>query len=208
MSTLVKITTLTVMISVLTVTNTLHAQNVTYGVKAGMDLSNLGGKDAEDMDLDINPGFHLGGFIETPVSAMLDLESGLYLSTKGFKSSMDIDDVNLKFTSTSYYLDLPVLAKYSFNQGFNAFAGPQLSYLINSRETWEFDGDKESEWDIEGLNRFDLGLVAGTGYNFKNGLSVNANYDLGLSKLGKDDDSNVYNRVLKVSMGYRFYKLI
>ena len=47
-------------------------------------------------------------------------------------------------------------------------------------------------------------MVAGTGYLFKNGFLINANYDLGLSKLGKDDDSKVYNRVVKVSVGYTF----
>lgn len=190
--------------SCITGVGTLYAQNLSFGVKAGMDFANWGGKDASDSNLDMNPGFHIGGFVESPLTRSLELESGLYLATKGARGEDSIEGIDLKVRSTSYYLDLPVLVKYSFPAGLNLFAGPQFSYLLDSKWTWEFDGEKESEWDTEGANRFDLGLVAGTGYKFKNGFRLNANYDLGLSKLGKDDNSKVYNRVIKVSAGYVF----
>jgi hypothetical protein len=190
--------------SCITSVGTLYAQNVSFGVKAGVDFANWGGKDVKDSNLDINPGFHIGGFVESPLTRSLELESGLYLATKGFRGEEVFEGIDLDVRSTSYYLDLPVLVKYSFPAGFNLFAGPQFSYLLNNKWTWEFDGEKESEWDKEGANNFDLGLVAGTGYKFQNGLRINANYDLGLSKLGKDDSSKVYNRVVKVSVGYIF----
>ena len=202
MSKIVKSIIVVILLSCITGVGTLYSQNLSYGVKAGIDFANWGGEDVKDSDLDINPGFLIGGFVEAPLTKSLELESGLFLATKGFRGNDAFEGMDLKIRSTSYYLDLPVMAKYSFPAGFNLFAGPQFSYLLNNKWTWEFDGEKESEWDTEGANRFDLGLVAGTGYRFQNGLSINANYDLGLSKLGKDDSSKVYNRVIKVSVGY------
>jgi hypothetical protein len=204
MNKIIQSTVLVILMSCITSVGTLYAQNVSFGVKAGVDFANWGGKDVKDSNLDINPGFHIGGFVESPLTRSLELESGLYLATKGFRGEEIFEGIDLDVRSTSYYLDLPVLVKYSFPAGFNLFAGPQFSYLLNNKWTWEFDGEKESEWDKEGANNFDLGLVAGTGYKFQNGLRINANYDLGLSKLGKDDSSKVYNRVVKVSVGYIF----
>ncbi|MCC5905763.1 MAG: PorT family protein [Balneolaceae bacterium] len=203
MKTIIKSLILTVLIAGVLSTFHLYSQNLSYGVKAGVDLSNWGGKDIEDADLDINPGFHAGAFVETSPRNALSLESGLYVATKGFKSKELFEDMDLKMRSTSYYLDLPIYAKYNAPGGFNLFAGPQFSYLLNNKMTVEFAGEKEDEWSTEGANRFDIGAVAGVGYRFGDALSRNANYDFGLAKLGKDDDSKIYNRVIKVSLAYR-----
>lgn len=205
MNKIIKSTIAVIVITFITGAGTfVYSQNMSFGVKAGVDFANWGGKDARDSNMDTNPGFQIGGFVESPLSRLLELESGLYLATKGARGKDTIQGVDLKVRSTSYYLDLPVLVKYSLPTGLNLFAGPQFSYLIDNKWTWEFDGAKETEWSTEGANRFDLGLVAGTGYKFQNGFRINANYDLGLSKLGKDDNSKVYNRVVKVSVGYTF----
>lgn len=204
MKTIIKALIVTVLMVCIAAIGSLNAQNISYGIKAGADFSNWGGKDVEDMDLDINPGFHIGGFFETPLAGMLNLESGLYLSTKGFRAEETFEGLDLKLTSTSYYLDLPVLAKYSFANNLNIFAGPQFSYLLNNKYTVKVSGEKETDWDTEGLSRFDTGMVAGAGYKFGNGFGVSANYDLGLLKLGKDDNTKVYNRVAKLSIGYSF----
>jgi hypothetical protein len=204
MKTVIKSFVLIVLISGVVNLGTLNSQNLSYGVKAGVDLSNWGGEDIEDAELDINTGFHAGVFAETALRSGLGFESGLYVATKGFRSKEVFEGMDMKLTSTSYYLDLPVYAKYNMPGGFNIFAGPQFSYLLDNKLTWEIDGEKEDEWGTEGANRFDIGAVAGLGYRFGDTFSVNANYDFGLAKLGKDDDSKIYNRVVKISLAYRF----
>ena len=54
------------------------------------------------------------------------------------------------------------------------------------------------------FNRVDLGLSGGLGYQFDNGLNLQAGYDYGLSKLDKNANYAAYNRVIKVSVGYTF----
>lgn len=182
----------------------IYAQEIRFGAKAGADFSNWRGKDVKDADLNTHIRFHAGAFTEIPVAKAWNLESGLYISQKGFESDMEILGVNLEVTNTSTYLDLPVLAKYAVNKNFNVFLGPQFSYLVNNKVTYKFDGEKDTDKGVSGFKKFDLGAVGGMGYQFNNGLLFSANYDFGLLKMDDVSNTKAYNRVIKISAGYRF----
>lgn len=180
------------------------AQDVKFGVKAGADFATWGGKDVKNTDLNTSISYHVGGFAEVPLSKSFDLESGLYLSRKGFKADETLLGVDLDVTNTSTYLDLPVLAKYNVNRNYSLVLGPQISYLIDNKMTMKLAGEKDSDKSVSGFNRFDLGAVAGMGYQFNNGVVVSANYDFGLISLDDVSSSKTYNRVIKASVGYQF----
>ena len=187
-----------------------YGQEIRFGIKAGSDFSNWRGKDVKDADLNTNISFHAGVFGEVSLSNKWNLESGLYVSQKGFKARYEIDDTNIDFNttldmrSTSTYLDVPILAKYFVTRNYNIYAGPQASYLLNNKVVYEIYGEKDSDVGVSGFKRFDAGAVAGMGYQFDNGLLFSANYDVGLLKLDDVTGTKVYNRVLKISAGYRF----
>lgn len=180
------------------------AQDVKFGVKAGADFATWGGKDVKNVDLNTNISYHFGGFAEVPLSKSFEMESGLYISQKGFKASENIFGMDLDITNTSTYLDLPVLAKYNVNRNYSLVLGPQVSYLIDNKMTMKMAGEKDSDKSVSGFNRFDLGAVAGMGYQFNNGIVINANYDFGLVSLDDVSSSKTYNRVIKASVGYQF----
>ena len=180
------------------------AQDVKFGVKAGADLSNWGGDDVNGLDLNVNYGYHFGGFAEIPLVKAVDLESGIYLSRKGFRAEEELLGMELDVINTSTYLDLPVLAKYRITKNYSILAGPQLSYLLDNKVTVKAAGEKESDKSVQGFNRFDLGLVAGMGYQFNSGLLFSANYDFGLTSLDEETNMKAFNRVVKASVGYRF----
>lgn len=180
-----------------------HAQDIRFGAKAGVDFSNWRGKDVKDADLNTHTRFHAGAFTEIPVAKAWNLESGLYVSQKGFKADEEILGVNLDVTNTSTYLDLPVLAKYGVTKNFNVFLGPQFSYLLNNKTTYKIDGEKDTDKGVSGFKKFDLGAVGGLGYQFNNGVLLSANYDFGLLKMDDVTNTKAYNRVIKISAGYR-----
>jgi hypothetical protein len=201
---IMKTVLLVLLISAVATSGTLISQNLKYGVKAGIDFANWGGEDIKDSNPDVNPGFHVGVFFDAPLQDALFLETGLYLATKGVRISDSFNGFEEKFRATSYYIDLPLLAKYVFPANVSIFAGPQVSYLLDTKSTWEFDGESETEWGTEGSSRFDIAIVGGIGYQFLNGLSISANYDFGLNSLDDEYDSKVFNRVIKLSLGYSF----
>lgn len=109
------------------------------------------------------------------------------------------------------YLDIPVLARVNIASGFNAFIGPQFSFLLGNKDKMEItEGGvtvSAEESSTEGMNKLDLGLAFGVGYQLESGLNFNLGYDLGLSNINDfegSEDYKVHNRVIKISVGFNF----
>lgn len=160
--------------------------------------------------------FHAGGYVALPVTTFLTLEPGLYYSQKGYTlngtfSSGTLDFINARATVTnrSHYLDLPVLAKVYVTEGFHLFAGPQVSYLVHNSVRARagvlgFSLINQQLNATDNLQRLDVGVTGGLGYKFGNGFNLQAAYDHGLRRLDARNNSDAYNRVVKVSLGYEF----
>lgn len=100
-----------------------HSFAQIFGVKAGLNLSNLlmkyGGE--TNNDLKMIPGFHIGPSVEFPINDMFSFESGLLFTTKGAMSSeketYNGDSFEYKEKVTLLYFDIPLTAKVSFDIG-------------------------------------------------------------------------------------------
>ncbi len=208
----------------------LQAQdNIKYGFKAGLNVSDWGGDAAATItDLvsltnvfETNPnfGFHVGSFMEIPVGGGLVIEPALLYSQKGIKVKgrlpeslpgiIDLLNVNATITNRAHYIDMPIVAKYYVNEGFNIFAGPQLSYLASNKLNVEagalgFNVLNQALDINEGFRKLDVAMTAGLGYKLPNGFSLSASYDFGLTSLDDRNSFDVFNRVAKVSVGYMF----
>lgn len=118
-----------------------------------------------------------------------------------------------------YYLDIPLTAKAIFDVGgskiygtFGPYIGMGLSGKIKSEYTgnYETETDEEdinfgSDKDEDDLKRLDYGLTAGVGIELKS-IQIGINYNLGLANISSytDDGNKISNRVLGISVGYKF----
>lgn len=201
-----------------------QAQKLNGGIKAGLNTTTWGGDAVESFSealnssgafkKEIKTGYHIGGFLNIPVNQYLIIEPGLYYSTKGMKVEQTFSQnsflkARADITNESHYLDLPVVAKVNLGQGFQLFAGPQVSYLVANKVRGEagilgFSLEQDFDWN-KGLREFDFGLTGGLGYQFINGFQLNVAYDHGLTTLDAGKSNfDVYNRAVKFSVGYRF----
>ena len=206
--------------------NILHAQ-VNYGIRGGVNFAKWQGDDLQVIEdlLDKTDGylvtsgktgFHLGGYVHIPLSETFAFEPGLQYSKKGYSIKGDFQINALKILAInagarvqSHYIDVPLLLKANVAKGLQVYAGPQVSYLLRSTLNAKLGVLGISIFNkgvgITGrFNKVDLGLVAGIGYEFDNGLNIRAGYDYGLSRLDKNDNYGAYNRVVKISVGYSF----
>ncbi len=198
-----KITGIFLAILLLVSVSGLQAQSLDFGVKGGLNFANLGGEDVEDTDMRI--GFHIGGFANFSILGLVQIEPGIYYSTKGYQVEESFNgEGTLEFINTISYLDIPLLAKFSPAPIFNVFIGPQPSILLDNKYTMKFNGEEETESDTEGMRSFDLALVLGAGVDLPMGLTASLGYDLGLLSIDEDGDFKGYNRVIKFSVGYKF----
>lgn len=202
-----------------------QAQKIVGGIKAGLNMTSWGGQAVESftnglglssgsvMAAGVKQGFHIGGYMNLPVTERFSIEPGLYYATKGMQVEHVFNrnsflKMRANIINEAHYLDLPVLAKITTASGFQFFAGPQLSYLVHNRVRAEagilgFNYEQHIDWD-QGLRDFDFALAGGVGYQFGNGIQLNATYDHGLSSLDQRSNFDVYNRAVKLSVGYTF----
>ena len=159
---------------------------------------------------------HVGGFVQIPVSESVVIEPGILYSTKGYTLKGDVDfkvlellGIGARADLMSQYLDMPLLVKATLGNGFQVYAGPQLSYLMNAdlRARASVLGVNllNKKIDVtDQFNKVDAALTAGIGYQFNNGISINAGYDYGLSRIDANKSVNARNQVVKVGMAVRF----
>ena len=197
-----------------------------FGIRAGLSSAKMSGEAANNLNdlLDFtnggiatknHTGFFGGGYVNIPLTSKLSVEPALYYTQKGYElrgelnvKGLDFLGANAKAKLTSNYIDLPVLLKGNFN-GFQVVAGPQISYLAKAdlRTTagiLGFNLLNKTMDATEQFNRWDAGVTGGVGYQFANGLNINAAYDHGLSRADKNQNMNAYNRSFKVGLGITF----
>lgn len=206
--------------------NSLHAQ-VTYGLRVGANFAKWQGEDLQVIEdlLDKTDGYvvtkgktgwHVGGYVNIPISNTFSFEPGLSYSKKGYSIKGDVQIPVLKILAINagaqvqqHYIDMPLVLKANVYKGLQVYAGPQVSYLVRSTLNAKLGVLGINIFNrgfgiTERFNKVDLGLTGGIGYQFENGLNVQAGYDYGLSKLDKNDNYAAYNRVVKVSVGFSF----
>ncbi|MDQ3276845.1 MAG: PorT family protein [Bacteroidota bacterium] len=197
---------------------------VSVGVRAGVTNSSVKGDAAESIQNLINytggavstqnkNGFYAGGFVSIPLSEQFSIEPGITYAQKGYtmRGQFGIEGTELvsaKSELTLGYIELPVLAKANIS-GLQLFAGPQVSYLASADlDTkagalgFNFIKDKR---DVKSrFNDLDVSLTGGVGYQFTNGLRLEASYDHGLSRINSGQSLEAYNRAFKVGVGFKF----
>lgn len=197
----------------------VSAQGLTAGLKGGMNIANLHGKDVKELEEEMGVdfvskmGFCAGGFITYNLNDMFAIQPELLFTMKGAKAEREILGETVKVTMKLNYLEIPVLAKLSIPTPGNVrpslFVGPSLAIKLSSKFKTEIAGISEEE-DIEELKSTDFGLVFGGGIDFGLGrgkLTVDARYTLGLTKVHEPEEGeeiDIKNGAISIMVGYFF----
>ena len=168
----------------------MQANSQTIGVKAGLNVSNLGG-DSEDTESRF--GYHAGVFYNLKINDVLGFQPEVVYSSQGAQSE---DDSDLKIVYN--YVNVPLMLKYYFTENFNIQGGPQFGFLTSAKAKYEDDDADLKDF----LETFDMGVGLGLGYEI-NKLQFVARYNYGLTNTISDSgDEKFPNRVIQVGIGY------
>lgn len=188
----------------------VQAQEFYFTPKAGLNLANsskTGGS--------MKPGLNLGIAAEYMVTPTFAAEAGLYYSMQG--SKFDYGTVDLQHD----YLNIPILAKFYLNRGFNLFVGPQVGFLVSTNKLGYGNDDYNGVVIDKNMSTpIDFSAVIGAGYVFFYGFTVSANVNIGLVNKIKDNftfktdgtpadtfttnGESSKNMVIQLNLGYRF----
>lgn len=176
---------------------------IKYGIKVGVNLSNMSNDMTFDPAFSMGTGFQIGALVNfhwgqrtassLPGTGLWGLQPELLFSNHVIKS--DGGDIKLN------YIKVPLMCKVYPLSALSIEVGPEFSYLISpSPESVKVDGAAVKIGDCKGFN---FGAGVGAAYEFKFGLMVGARYSMGFTDLGKNlkwkNNSNI-----QITAGWMF----
>jgi len=216
-----KLVKLFIVAAVLAVATPAFSQDVNFGVLAGMNFANASAKtEGNDVDdLKTKLGLNIGAFVDFNFSEKLALETGLQFEQKGTKFENENKEFGIPIKVTQKmivnYLTIPVNARLNLPVGDNNLyflAGPTLGIGLSGKTTLEVGDEEESE-DLKfgddeesDIKRLNIGTRLGVGFELSNKLGIRCTYELGLSNLmpeGDSDNSTKFN-AFGIALTYKF----
>lgn len=191
-----------------TFTPTDSRSELHFGLKAGVNYSNVYDEEGEDFVADGKAGFVGGAFLSVPLGNLFGFQPEVLYSQKGYQATGNVLGVDYDYKKTTTYLDIPLQLQIKPLEQLTFLAGPQYSYLLKTK--YEFNGDSSTQ-DEEDINDDNykkniFGFVVGADVNLQNlVISARAGWDITKSDTdGDDTDPRYKNQVLQLTLGYRF----
>ena len=176
-----------------------NAQETRFGIKAGVSLASVSGKNTEEAKNLV--GATAGVMGDISFSDLISFHPELLFSQKGVKFE---DNRSTGQTRTSY-LDVPLLLRVKAD-GLFFEAGPQAGFLLGLKSESDILGlGTLTSTSTQGTRKIDLGYIAGVGYQLPQGLEIGLRYNGGISDLSDPSGgSAVRNSVFQLQVGYLF----
>lgn len=169
------------------------ASSVRFGLKAGLNVSTISGGDSK-----AKAGFYGGAFANIPIASSFSVQPEVMYSGLGAKDEQLTDfKVNLS------YISVPVMFQYNVIPNFYVEAGPQFSFLVDSKFKYQSTSVKANDY----IKTFDFGIGLGAGYYITNNFGITARYVAGVVDIPKETmgaDAKGKNNVFQIGLAYKF----
>ena len=179
-----------------------------FGIKAGVNYSNVYDEEGQDFVASGKAGFAAGGFISIPIGKFFGVQPEIMYSQKGFKATGNTFGFNYDYSRTTSYLDIPLLLQIKPVPMLSFVAGPQFSYLLDTKNTFNGTSSTTNEAQINADNykKNIFGFVVGADVNIENFIiSGRAGWDISKSDADGNSTAPRYkNQVLQLTLGYTF----
>lgn len=203
---------------------------IEYGVRAGLNISDISAKDVYDgviekYDYKSQAGFHVGGFVGIPITNGFYIQPGLVFSSKGARETYKEEGYKSVYSMFPVYLEIPVLASFradvASDINLQVNVGPYFDFglggKVTGKSTYEgetskssapFFGKSTDDKEKYGMKRFDFGLSFGAGVELWDHYYVGLKYDLGLVNMSIKDEwgegFKAHNGTFAITLGYNF----
>ena len=186
-----------------------NGQKTAFGLKAGLNFSNVWDAKEQEFEADGKAGFAGGVFLGIPIVGFLGLQPEILVSQKGFKGSGTLLGTPYSFNRTTTYLDVPLQLQINPAKFVTILAGPQISFLLKQNDTYNFGAnsvEQEKEFDNENLRKSIFGFTGGVDFKFNSFLiSTKVGWDF---QENREDGTSVTprykNQWLQLTLGYIF----
>lgn len=186
-----------------------NAGEFQFGIKGGINISNVYDTEGQDFKAKAKVGAALGVFAQIPLVKFIGIQPEILFSQKGFKGTGTLLGRPYSYTRTTDYLDIPLLLAIKPSEILTILVGPQYSFLLKEKNTFEstlFTSSQEQEFNNDNIRKNTLCFLGGIDLNFSK-LVVGARAGWDLQNNAGDGTSNTprYKNVwYQATIGYRF----
>ena len=197
---------LSLVIALLSMVSLISAQNSSFSIKGGLNMSNFYGDELNDKNM--KTGFHIGVGADFEFAPNMGIQSGLFFTSKGAKYTYSSAEIDV----SANYLQFPIHFAYKIDvmPGTRVVlhAGPYVAYGIGGKTSagnLEVDTFKDDAFldVLNGLKPFDAGIGLGVGAEF-GPILLDLGWDMGLTNLSRVSGYDVKTQNAYLSVGYKF----
>lgn len=181
---------------VLSMASVACAQELTGGVKLGLNSSNVkytydGGSAKGDARISAHVGFYAIYMFQDKFG----FQPEFVISGEGTKGA---GDSKLALT----YINIPLLLRMNVIEKLSIHTGPQIGFLVSAKAK-----DDGNSIDVkDGMKGIGLGWGLGAMYDLPKNFNVGLRYNFGLSRIDDDDsDEKAKVSTLQISLGYKLF---
>jgi hypothetical protein len=186
--------------------NTDLRDKLHFGLKAGVNLSNVYDTKDQEFNADFKIGFAAGAFLSLPIGKFIGIQPEILYSQKGYKSTGTFLSVDYEFTHTTNYIDIPVLFSIKPSSFLTILAGPQYSILISQKDVFKAGSFTETQQQELENDKSVLCILGGIDLNFDSFvIGARAGWDLQDNNGdGTTTNPRYKNLWYQATLGFRF----
>ena len=180
----------------------VNGQSISMGVKAEANLSNFILSDIPAAENSLGIGATIGGFVKFDISDNFAIQPELLFHFQNSKMEQASIERNYEY----WGMEIPVYAmgqwKNSSNGRFYAGVGPYIGFGFDAK----YDKPEHKLYKTNALQPIDFGFGAQIGYEFSNGIQINAGYKIGVVDAldTEKDDYTMLPQRISLGIGFRF----
>ncbi len=185
-----------------------NRNEVQFGLKAGINRSNMYDSKTQDFSADAKFGFAGGAFLTLPIGKFIGIQPEVLYSQKGFKGSGILLGQSYNFTRTTNYIDVPLFLAIKPISTVTILVGPQFSYLLSQQDnfvTTAYSNNQQKEFNNDNLRKNVLCFVGGLDFDV-NPVIIGARVGWDVQNNNGDGTSNTpryKNAWLQLTLGVR-----
>lgn len=169
-----------------------YTGDVEFGFRAGINYSSLTGDGTEDLDNRF--GAHASFFADIILSEKLFLTPELGINALGANADILRLDGNEFVEPKINWLQSSIMLNYNMGNRLYLGAGPYAGVNVSENENNDY-------------YNFDYGALAGVGYRFNGGFTIDVRYGYGFGGVfnmrAQPNTPASYNRYIQIGVAYR-----
>ncbi|HLU87674.1 MAG TPA: porin family protein [Taishania sp.] len=184
-------------------------ERFTFGLKAGLNISNIWDTESENFSADPKAGFAGGAFVSIPLGRLFAIQPEVMFSQKGFRGSGSFLTIPYEVQRTTNHIDIPILFAVRPFSFVSVFVGPQISFLVSQNDKLTFGNNtiqNTEQFENDNWRKNMLGIHMGLDFNIRHFvISPRASLDFQDNKGdGTSSDPRYKNFLIQLTLGYRF----